>query len=79
MADQRSFTVTPAQLDAIAALLKSHGITFDPTQPSGEAVQDKWDVSWTIALPTLTINLVAHPFAQAGFFWDKLEKILQPS
>jgi hypothetical protein len=78
MADTRSFTVTPAQLDGLVALLETHGLVLDPASPTGEVKTGGWDVSWEQQPGTITITLVQHPFLEAGAFWSKVNAVLNP-
>lgn len=75
--DTRTFPATPAQLQILAIYLKGHGITFDPTQPTGEASTGKWDISWQIVPGRVTVNVLSHPFAEEGILWNRLEGLLQ--
>jgi hypothetical protein len=77
MSDTRIFPSTPATLQAIAAMLATHGLTIDPTQPTGEVKHDRWDVSWSTPQPgqiAFTVN--SHPFAEESFLWSKLTGVL---
>lgn len=75
----RTFPVTPQQLDGLAAMLKGAGATMNPAQPHGEAKENGWDVSWDIANGQITVNLISHPFLEAGAFWSKVQNVLAPS
>ena len=79
MADSRTFQVTPAQLDGLAAYLKGHGLVLDPAAPSGSACANGWNLSWTIAGEQLTVTCLKHPFAEEGGMWSKLQNLLNPT
>ena len=80
--DTKTFTTTPAKLQALSVMLAGHGIALDPTQPKGSAIVGKWDLSWTIAptddapYETVAITVNHHPFGEEGMMWDKLGEIL---
>jgi hypothetical protein len=81
--DSRTLQVTPQQLDGLVALLKAHGLVLDPEAAAGEVKTGGWDVSWTQVpgqvTSEITINLVKHPWLEAGAFWAKIENVLKPS
>jgi hypothetical protein len=59
-------------------------LKLDPTQPHGEEKTGGWDVSWDIShiidpngMMEITINLIHHPFLEAGAFWSKIENALK--
>ncbi len=80
MADTRTYATTPEKLQALATMLASHGVTIDPTQPSGEEKADGWDIQWTSPAPGQTaFTVVKHPFAEEGILWGKLGGVLGPS
>lgn len=80
-ADTRTFTTTPPKLQALALMLAGHGITLDPTQATGDAVQGGWDIYWKVTsadAPNVSIAITVnkHPFAEEGALWSKLGAIL---
>lgn len=83
MPDTRIFDTTAHdgvglnKLVALSALLADHGVTFDPAQPTGEAVAQGWDARWTTPQEgQIAITVVKHPFAEEGIFWNHLAGIL---
>ncbi len=75
--DSRTFTTTPEQLADLKAYLAGHSIDF--VLPSGVYVGNGWNISWSLAGDDLTVNMAAHPFAEAGVFWSKVGNLLRPA
>ena len=72
----RTFHVTPAKLEALSAYLKGHGLVLDPSAASGSAIQDGWQIHWTVTADALTVTVEKHPFGEENFFWRKLGDLL---
>jgi len=73
----RTFTVTPEKLRDLSAYLRGHGLNLDPSAPQGEAIQNGWDVQWTIQGDQMTVTVAKHPFAAEGIFWNRLDSLLK--
>lgn len=79
MPDTKTFSANAQQLQNLADGLKSHGLVLDPTQPTGEAKQDSWDISWVIKNgepDTIEVTVKSHPFGEESIFWNKLAAML---
>lgn len=73
--DSKTYACTPAQLGKLTTTLAGHGLVVDLTK-DGEIVNGKWDVAWTVQPDSLTLTVKNHPFAQEGFFWNKVTEAL---
>lgn len=75
--DTKTFHADPAKLSQLSDMLAGHGVVINPNEPSGETKQGGWDISWASAnAGYIAITVNKHPFAEEGFLWSNLSKIL---